>query len=125
MYSQLYGGLNDYDTRNNVFTMNIQNISNKNITILSKEAMVFDNDYKAYDRRVKLVNGKSSVTIKPRERKTIKFKVIGSITWYRLADFQLCSYWKWGNKTYWISVMPGDEIWKYSNNKWTWIGFAT
>lgn len=119
-----YGGLDSYNTRTNTFTVKLRNISKKTITILSKNAAVYEDDYTAYDRRVKLAGGKSSIKIKPGQKKTIKFKVIGNLTWYNVSDFQLCSYWKWGKKKYWVSVNTAQEVWKRSKKKWVWAGFA-
>ena len=119
-----HADLINYNTRNNTFTIKVYNISNKKIKIMSSGAMAFDDDYTAYDRKICLAGGKSSVTIKPGQTKKVKFKVIGNTTWYNYNDFQICSYWKWGNKKYWVSVMPGEDTWVKSGKKWKWIGFA-
>lgn len=112
-----------YDTRSNTFSISVQNLSNKSIKILSKGAMAYDDDYKKFDRKVYIKGKKSSVTIKPRQSKIIKFKVKGKRTWYDYNDFQICSYWKWGNKKYWVSVMP-DEAWRKAGKKWKQIGYS-
>ncbi|MDY5213142.1 hypothetical protein [Intestinibacter sp.] len=111
----------DYNTRTNIFTMKVYNISNKTIKILSNGAMAYDEDYTVYDRKLKVIKGS---TIKPGKTVMVKFKVIGSITWHDSEDFQICSYWKWGGKKYWVSVIPGEETWKKVGKKWKWIGFA-
>lgn len=119
-----YADLINYNTRNNTFTIKVNNISNKKIKIMSTGAMAFDDDYTAFDRKIRLAGKKSSITIKPGQTKKVKFKVIGKTTWYNYNDFQICSYWKWGNKKYWVSVKPGEETWRKQGKKWKWIGFA-
>lgn len=119
-----YANLTDYNTRSNTFTVKVKNISNKKIKIISKGAMAYDADYTSYDRNLRIVGGRSSVTIDPGKTKNIKFKVLGNTTWYKLSDFQICSYWEWGNKKYWVSVDSGLETWMKSGKKWKWIGFA-
>lgn len=110
-----------YNTRSNIFTIKVKNISNKSIRVLSNKAYAFDDDYKSFDRRLKVIKGS---VIKPGKTVKVKFKVLGSVTWYNEQDFQICSYWKWGGKKYWVTVMPGEETWRKSGKKWVWIGFA-
>lgn len=112
-----------YDTRSNTFFISVQNLSNKSIKIMSKGAMAYDDDYKKFDRKVYIKGKKSSVIIKPGQDKIIKFKVKGKRTWYDYNDFQICSYWKWKGKKYWVSVMP-EEAWRRTGKKWKQIGYS-
>lgn len=112
-----YGGLDYYDTRDNYFTMNITNRSKKPITIYSSGAYALDCDYKSFDRNVKLSGGKSKVVIKPGASKTIKWKVIGSVTWYNVKDFEIHCKWKYKGKTQWVSV-EYEYIKVFKSGKW-------
>ena len=63
------------------------------------------------------------MVVKPGQEKVIKFKVIGSPTWWNEEDFQICSYWKWRGKKYWVSVHYdnddfGLEVFKKVGRKW-------
>ena len=114
--------IDDYNTSTNIFEMSVTNLSNKKIVIYSKDAMAYDDDYRTYDRRLRLKN-KSKVVVKPGQEKVIKFKVIGSPTWWNEEDFQICSYWKWRGKKYWVSVHYdnddfGLEVFKKVGRKW-------
>ena len=116
--------ITNYNTRTNTFTVKIKNISKKNIKVFSANAMAYDDDYTSFDRSLKLAGGKSSITINPGQTKELNFKVNGEVTWYNYNDFQICSYWQYGGKKYWISVMSGDEVWKKEGKKWKWIGYV-
>lgn len=107
----------DYNTRSNTFIIKVKNISNKNITILSKGAKARDCDYKKFDRKLR-IKGKSKVVIKPGQTKTIRFKVIGKTTWYDFEDFEVRSYWKWGKKKYLVSVDSDEGVYIKRGKKW-------
>lgn len=100
----VYASLDEYNTRTNVFSMDVSNMTNKTITIYSNGAGVYDFDYTAFDRSVRLTGGRKSISIKPGKSKTIYFYVVGSLTWYDVEDFELCSYWNWGAHRYRVSV---------------------
>lgn len=89
--------LYDYNTHDNYFVLTIKNNSKKTMTVLCGITKVVDCDYKKFDRSVKL---SKSVTIKPSESKKIKFKVIGSVTWYDYTDFTLYYKFKLDGKAY-------------------------
>ncbi len=99
-----FGELESYSTRDNIFTMYIKNNSQKSIVIYSKDAVALDYDYKSFDRNIRLTGGRSSIVIKPRETKTIKWKVIGSTTWYDVEDFVIYAKCGYKGKKKWISV---------------------
>lgn len=113
----------DYNTRNNEFIIKVKNISNKNITIMSKGAKAQDCDYKKYDRKLR-IKGKSKVVIKPGQTKKIRFKVIGKLTWYDHEDFEIRSYWKWGKKKCLVSVNSDEGAYVKSGKRWKWISYA-
>ena len=87
-----------YNTRSNTFYVKIKNHGTRNITIYSNKAIAKDKDYKSFDRKLKLKNGKSSIVVKAKKSKTIGFKVIGSTTWYKVDDFNLYFYFKYDGK---------------------------
>ena len=96
------GGLDYYYTRDNYFIMKVKNRSKKSITIYSDGAYALNYNYKSFDRRVRLSGGKSKIVIKPGKSKRIKWKVIGSVTWYNAKDFEIYSKWKYSGKTKWV-----------------------
>ena len=109
--------LDYYNTRENYFSMSIRNSSKKTITILSNGAMAYDDDYKSFDRSLKLTRGRSQIKIKPGKSATVNYKVIGSLTWNDVSDFQIGSYWIWNGKKYWVTVYD-EEAWYKSGKKW-------
>lgn len=111
------GGLTSYNIRSNTFTMKIRNISTKSIKIYSKGARSYDCDYTNYDRKLKLTKKRKYIKIKPMQKKTIKFKVIGRHTWWNVDDHEVQSTWKYGKKKYTVSVDVGDAS-KWSGGKW-------
>lgn len=70
-----------YSTRNNVMTVWLKNTSKHTIKVYASNAKLVDWDYKKFDRTVKNVNGKSSVTIKPGKTVKLKFYLKGESTW--------------------------------------------
>lgn len=113
--------LTAYDTRDNYFTVEVKNISNRTMKILSKDSWAYEDHYESFDRELRLLGSSSSVTISPGQKKTVYFKVIGRETWYDYEDFQVGSYWQWGGKTYWVTVYPNGEVWRKVGNDWKWI----
>ena len=96
--------IKDYDTRNNVFYVVITNNGTNNLKITSG-IKVEEVDYKSFDRKIST----KAVTIKPRSKKTIKFKVKGGITWYDYEDFTLYYKIKYGGKTYTVGTNAGNS----------------
>ena len=104
----------DYDTRNNSFIVSIKNNTNKKLTIQKGTTKVEDFDYKKFDRKIKL---SKSVTIKPGKESKVKFKVIGSTTWYKHTDFSLFYWFKFDDKKYYAETEIFYSKYK-SGKKW-------
>lgn len=109
--------LTGYNTRDNYFTVQINNKSNKSLTIYSAKAYSMDVDYKYYDRKLKLTSGRKSITIKPHKKATIKFKIIGSNTWPDYSDHTIRFYFSFDGKKYLGSVWDEDSSYK-DGKKW-------
>ena len=90
----------DYDTRNNRFHVKFKNHGTRNIIIYSGDAVALDDDYKSYDRDLRLAKGKSSVTVKPNTTKSVYFYVKGGTTWHDEDDFTIRYYFKYHGKKY-------------------------
>ena len=114
---QVSASLDSYNTRSNEFILSLKNYTGKTIRIYSNGSWVREDDYRFYDRNLKLSNGKSYIDIKPMKKATIKFKVKGRLTWYRVSDFTLFSKWKWNGKVYDTKVSYFGAYIK-TGNKW-------
>ena len=90
----------DYDTRDNAFYIEVKNTGRKTINIYSTNAIAIDVDYKSYDRKLKLSGGKTYIKIAPGKTKEIRFKVIGSVTWWDPEDFKVRYTLKCDGKSY-------------------------
>lgn len=90
----------DYDTRDNAFYIEVKNTGRKTISIYSTNAKAIDADYKSYDRKLKLSGGKTYIKIAPGKTKEIRFKVIGSVTWWDPEDFKVRYTLKCDGKSY-------------------------
>lgn len=114
----VYGDLYSYNTRSNTFTMSLTNRSRKQIKIYSSEAVVIDNDYVSFNRKVKMTKNKKSITIKPGKSKTIYWKVFGGTTWHDVDDFEIYFKCYYKGKVSWLSV-KGETvyIWKKGKRK--------
>lgn len=97
-----------YSTRTNTFKVKIMNTSKHTVKIYAKDAKLLDWDYKAYDRNVKSVNGKSSITIKPGKTKTIKFKLKSKSTWPGYERKTIKFKIKFDGKTKWIKISENN-----------------
>lgn len=95
-----YSELTSYNTRSNCFKVRIKNKGKKTITVYSKDAYSQDDDYKSFDRKLKLTKGNSKVTIKPGKSKTVSFKVKGRTTWPDVEDHTVFYKFKYDGKTY-------------------------
>lgn len=111
---KIESSLVDYNTRNNTFSVYFRNISNNTITVLKNNAIAVDSDYKSYDRNVKLTN---NIKIKPGYSKILKFKVIGSLTWYNYKDFAINYNIKYKGKILRLASMDG-EVYLRTSSKW-------
>ena len=76
-----YSELTKYNTRDNYFEVSIKNHSKQSITIYSSGAYSQDDDYKIYDRKLRLIKNKKKIVIKPKKNAKIRFKIIGKNTW--------------------------------------------
>lgn len=111
------GELYSYNTRSNTFKMSVFNRSKKKIIIYSKNAVALDDDYVSFDRNVKLAGNKKRIIIKPNQSKDIKWKVIGSTTWYRSDDFEIHFKCKYKGKSHWLSIQE-EEVYVLKKKKW-------
>ena len=93
------GLLNSYNTRNNYFSVTIKNKNKKKLTIYPTNAKAIEDDYKSFDRTLRIKGGKA-VVIKPGKSKKIKFMVRGSVTWYDEDDFYVYFDFKYDGKKY-------------------------
>lgn len=109
--------LYSYDTRNNVFDIEITNLSNKTIRIYSKGARSYDCDYTKFDRKLKLTGKRKYVDIKPGKHKYVHFKVKGRTTWWNVKDEEIHFNVKWGKKKYTLCA-DYEGIYKWSKKKW-------
>lgn len=105
-----YGAiLMDYKTRSNCFIVSFKNNGNKKLTITSG-IKVTNNDYKSFDRKIRL---KKKVVIKPGKTKEVKFYVKGRTTWYDSEEFKLYYNFKYSGKTYKGKVYFNDDYDEY------------
>ncbi len=111
------GELYSYNTRSNIFTMYLTNRSKKQINIYSSEAVALDDDYVSFDRNVKMIKNKKSITIKPGKSKTIYWKVLGGTTWHDVDDFEIHFKCKYKGKVSWLSVQ-GENVYIWRKGKW-------
>lgn len=102
--------IDDYDTRNNCFLVEIKNYSHKPLTIHSSNAKACEKHYKSYDRNLYLSTG--NVVIQPGKKKTIKFKVRGRITWYDERDFWIQYYFTFDGKRYFGKTYTDDTLYQ-------------
>ena len=109
--------LYSYDTRNNVFDIEITNLSNKTIRIYSKGARSYDCDYTKFDRKLKLTGKRKYVDIKPGKHKYVHFKVKGRTTWWNVEDEEIHFNVKWGKKKYTLCA-DYEGIYKWSKKRW-------
>lgn len=114
-YSSIYvrHEVTDYNKRSNILTFKVYNISNKKIKIMSAGAGIQYNDCTSDDAKVRLAGGKSSVTIKPGQTKKVKFKILGDpmpSNYYNDRYIGIYSYWKWGNKRKYVSLMSDGSF---------------
>ena len=79
--------------------------------------MALDDDYVSFDRNVKLAGNKKRIIIKPNQSKDIKWKVIGSTTWYRSDDFEIHFKCKYKGKSHWLSIQE-EEVYVLKKKKW-------
>lgn len=106
------------------FNLKLKNIAAKNLTIYSSGATYVDKYKKSRNRNLKLANGKSSVTIKPGKKQTIKFKCKKN----KLNFYMEASYFKfnckYNGKKYTIKIVLRDEYvnaYMKKGSKWTFI----
>lgn len=105
-----------YDTRGNYFEVIFHNYSKKPLTIYSSGAKMVDEDYKSFDRNVKLYKNKN-VTLKAGQKRVLKFYVKGKTTWYDADDFTLKYTFKFDGKKYKGEVDSCDTAYK-NGSKW-------
>ena len=110
MWAKLY----KYDTRKNVFYMELTNYTNKKMIVLANDAVAVDSDYTTFDRSVYLLK---NVVIKPGKTKKLKFHVKGSVTWYKCSDFCMNCWVKWKNKKKRIAA-DNEECFVRKGKKW-------
>lgn len=120
-----------YNTRGNYFVVKFYNVGERTVTIKAGTKVLHD-DYKIFDRKVKL---KKTVTLKPKQGKTVRFYVNGTTTdpnmdyftlyykftydgkvwdgrtWKTNSQFKRGGYWE---DTYWDEDWYGDWYWKTS-----------
>lgn len=70
-----------YSTRNNTYSIKLKNTAKHKVTIYATGAKCMDWDYKRFDRKVKSINGKKKIDIKPGKTITLKFKLSSKATW--------------------------------------------
>ena len=107
-----------YNTRSNVFIVQVKNRSKSKIRIISNGAYSQDKDYVCYDRSLCLANNKQYIDIKPGKKKTIKFKILGNYTWPSLEDHTLFFRFEHEAKTYWAKVNVWDSYYSTNKKKW-------
>lgn len=121
-YSSIYvqQEIIDYNKRDNILTFKVYNISNKKIKIMSAGAEIQYNDCTSDGDKARLAGGKSSVTIKPGQTKKVKFKILGDPmldNYYNDWDVEIYSYWKWGKKRYFVSLVSDESFYvKYRDS---------
>lgn len=114
---KLDGELINYNTRDNIYEVYIQNLTSKTITIYSNAAKALDNDYKKFDRKLKLSGQKKYIKIKPGKKKTVRFKVLGRNTWPNIKDTSIYFNLKYNKKKYKICV-DTTGVYRFSKRKY-------
>lgn len=114
-YSAMYvqQEVTGYDKRNNILTFKVYNVSNKKIKIMSAGATIQYNDCTSDDDKARLAGGRSSVTIRPGQTKKVKFKILGDpmpFNYYNNWTVEIYSYWKWGKKRRYVSLMSDGSF---------------
>ncbi len=103
--------ITDYNTRNNYFTVKVKNCDSKSLTICSNKAYCMQDDYKVYDRKLRLPKNKN-ITIKGYKIKKIRFYVKGSVTWYDSDSYRIRFNFRFNGKKYLASIRSEDSSFK-------------
>lgn len=114
------GDIISYNTRSNCFYVELHNQNKKTLTIYSRNAKAVDDDYKSFDRNLRLSN---NINIKPGQTKKLSFKVQGRTTWYNADDFYVYFDFKYDGKKYRARVWTDGCAYK-SNGKWHGLGYV-
>lgn len=99
---------NNYNTRNNYFSVTIKNWGKKSLLVHSSGAKSIDDDYKSYDRNLRLPSNKN-IKIKPGKTKTLKFYVKGRNTWYDWTDHTIMFYVTYAHCKYFTKIWYDGE----------------
>lgn len=97
-YPNFNVSLDSYNTRGNYFVAEFKNYSNKPLTIYSSGAKALDDNFKSYDRNLRLTS--STIKIRPKSKMKVKFYVKGRVTWYNVKDFTIYYKFKFDDRTY-------------------------
>lgn len=107
--------ITDYNTRNNYFKVRVTNYSNKPVYFYSSGAKVKEDDYKTFDRRLRLKS--SRIKVKAHKSATLRYYVIGYTTWYNHEDYTLFGTFRFDGKNYQMKVRYEDSFYKVKK-KW-------
>lgn len=91
--------LTDYQTRSNRFEVIFYNYSGKPVTIESKNSRAIDDDYKSWDRYLKLSDNEA-VRIPAKTKKKVYFYVKGDYAWNDYEDYTIQYQFNYDGKAY-------------------------